>query len=157
MKFLKIALLISATAALVFSSQPGQAHEADCPYCKIKLVQNTKDSDNEVVVRYGNKRIEYRCIYCVIADQNRLKSDLIVYSPSEIVGKPILLRRTAGEWSGPESAVFLNKLKGHETCAMTARAFTNLAAFDKYVADHKIEGAKPLSLKEFIDAVSKKG
>lgn len=157
MKLVKIGAVIALVAAILFSSQPGQAHEADCPYCKIKLVQNTKDSDSEVVVRFGNKRIEYRCIYCVIADQDRMKSDLIVYAPSEIVGKPVLLRRIAGEWTGPEGAVYLNLLKGHEQCAVTARAFTTKDAFEKYVSLHKLDGAKPLTLKEFVEAASKKG
>ena len=70
-------------------------HEGECPYCKMPLVQNTKEQDNEVVVKFGNKRIEYRCIYCVIKDQKRYKSDLIVYAPSEKVGEPVVHNRHA--------------------------------------------------------------
>lgn len=131
------------------------SHEGDCPYCKMPLVQNTKDQDNEVVVKFGNKRIEYRCIYCVFKDQKRYKSDLVVYAPSEKVGEPVVLKRTEGKWSAPEGAVFLNTFKKHSDCAELSRAFSSKAAFEKYVADKKILDAKPLTLAEFIELVTK--
>jgi hypothetical protein len=66
MKFNKklraVALLL--LGALTLTSTPLLAHEGDCPFCKLRLVQNTKDADNEVVVKFGAKRIEYRCVYC---------------------------------------------------------------------------------------------
>lgn len=131
------------------------AHEGDCPYCKLKLVQNTKDLDNEVVLKVGNKRIEYRCLYCVIKDQGRYKGDLIVYAPSEKKGEPIILKRTDGKWTAPEGTVFLNTFKKHADCAALSRAFSSKAAFDAYVAKHKVEGAKALTLAEFAEAVAK--
>lgn len=131
------------------------AHEAECPYCKMKLVQNTKQQDNEVVVKFGNKRIEYRCLYCVVKDQKRYRSDLIVYAPSEKVGEPVVLKRTDGKWTAPEKAVFLNTFKKHADCAELSRAFSSREAFDKYVADHKVADAKALSLTEFIEQVNK--
>lgn len=132
------------------------AHEADCPYCKLKLVQNTKEEDNEVVVKFGNKRIEYRCIYCVVADQAKLKGDLVVYAPSEKAGSPIVLKRTDGKWIAPEGTLFLNTFKRHKTCAAESRAFTSRASFDKYVKAKGIEGAKALTLAEFLAEVAKK-
>lgn len=131
------------------------AHETDCPYCKLPVVQNTKDQDNEVVVKLGNKRIEYRCLFCVIKDQKRYKGDLVVYSPSEKLGEPVVLKRTAGAWSGPDRAVFLNTFKKHGDCAALSRAFSSKAAFEKYVKDNKVTDAKALSLSEFIELVSK--
>lgn len=131
------------------------AHEGDCPYCKMPLVQNTKEQDNEVVVKFGNKRIEYRCLYCVVKDQKRYKSDLIVYAPSEKVGEPVVLKRTDGKWTASEKAVFLNTFKKHADCAALSRAFSSREAFDKYVADHKVTDAKALSLTEFIEQVNK--
>ncbi len=131
------------------------AHEADCPYCKLKVVQNTKTQDNEVVVKVGNKRIEYRCIYCVIKDQKRYKGDLVVYTPSEKVGEPVVLKRIDGKWTGPEGAVFLNTFKKHAQCAELSRAFSSAAALDKYVKENKVTDAKALSLAEFITLVTK--
>ncbi len=131
------------------------AHEGDCPYCKLKLVQNTKEQDNEVVLKTGNKRIEYRCMYCVIKDQNRYKGDLVVYAPSEKVGEPVVLKRTGGKWTAPEGAVFLNTFKKHVDCAELSRAFSSKTAFNVYVAKHKIEGAKALTFAEFEEAVTK--
>lgn len=131
------------------------AHEADCPYCKLKLVQNTKEQDNEVVVKVGNKRIEYRCLYCVIKDQKRYKGDLVVYSPSEKVGAPVILKRTSGKWSAPEGAVFLNTFKKHKDCAALSRAFSNREAFDAYVKKNPSEGAQALTLEQFLAEVAK--
>lgn len=144
--------------ALIFGlalSTVAFAHEGDCPYCKMPLVQNTKEQDNEVVVKFGNKRIEYRCLYCVVKDQKRYRSDLIIYAPSEKVGEPVVLKRTDGKWTAPEKAVFLNTFKKHADCAALSRAFSSREAFDKYVVDHKVADAKALSLTEFIEQVNK--
>jgi hypothetical protein len=142
-------------AILVLLSALAFSHEGDCPYCKLPLVQNTKDQDNEVVVKFGNKRIEYRCVYCVFKDQKRYKTDLIVYAPSEKIGEPVVLKRTAGKWTAPDGAVFLNTFKKHADCAELSRAFSSRAAFDKYVTDKKLIDAKALSLLEFMDLVLK--
>lgn len=131
------------------------AHEGDCPYCKMKLVQNTKDQDNEVVVKFGNKRIEYRCVYCVVKDQGRYKADLVVYAPSEKVGEPVVMKRTAGKWSAPEGAVFLNTFTKHAQCAELSRAFSTKAAFDAYVKKNNVANAKALTLEEFLVVVTK--
>ena len=131
------------------------AHDADCPYCKLKIVQNTKDQDNEVVLKFGNKRIEYRCVYCVFKDQGRYKSDLVVYAPSEKVGEPVVLKRTNGKWSAPEGSVFLNTFAKHANCAELSRAFSKKDAFSDYAKKHGAETAKPLSLDEFLALVAK--
>ncbi|KAA0237220.1 hypothetical protein FBQ96_15025 [Nitrospirales bacterium NOB] len=148
-------LALFAVIGALGLSTIASAHEGDCPYCKMKLVQNTKEQDNEVVLKTGNKRIEYRCMYCVIKDQGRYQSDLIVYAPSEKVGEPVVLKRTGGKWTAPEGTVFLNTFKKHADCAALSRAFSSKAAFDAYVAKHKVEGAKALTLAEFIAAVAK--
>lgn len=131
------------------------AHEGDCPFCKLPLIQNTETADNEVVVKFGNKRIEYRCISCVIKDQARYKMDLVVYAPSEKVGEPVVMKRTAGKWSAPEAAVFLYEFTKHAECATVARAFSNKAAFEAYVAKSPKPTAKPLSLDEFVKLAMK--
>lgn len=152
--------IILASAILAFGTfgtvSPAFAHEADCPYCKIKLVQNTKDQDNEVVVKFGNKKIEYRCVYCVFADQAKLKGDLVVYAPSEAAGKPVIIKRTNGTWSAPEGTVFLNTFRRHKDCAELSRTFSSKSAFDKYVSANKVSNAKALTLKEMLAEVAKK-
>lgn len=154
-KLISLSLTFLALLSTVGMPAVSLGHEGDCPYCKMPLVQNSKDQDNEVVVKFGNKRIEYRCVYCVIKDQKRYKSDLIVYAPSEKVGEPVVLKRIDGKWSAPEGAVFLNTFKKHSECAELSRAFSSKAAYEKYVADKKIVDAKPLSLSEFLDMVMK--
>jgi hypothetical protein len=152
MKNLLNTLAVLAVLGIAASSP---AHEGDCPYCKLKLIQNTKDQDNEVVVKFGNKRIEYRCVYCVFKDQGRYKSDLVVYAPSEKVGEPVILKRTGGKWTAPEGSVFLNTFTKHASCAELSRAFTTKEAFAAYAKKHGAETAKPLSLDEFIAVVTK--
>jgi hypothetical protein len=146
-------ILVVVTTIGIAASSP--AHEGDCPYCKLKLLQNTKDQDNEVVVKFGNKRIEYRCVYCVFKDQGRYKSDLAVYAPSEKVGEPVVLKRTGGKWTAPEGSVFLNTFTKHASCAELSRAFSTKEAFATYAKKRGAETAKPLSLDEFIAVVTK--
>lgn len=145
--------LVAAIGAMGLSSI-ASAHEGNCPYCQLKLVQNTKDQDNEVVLKVGNKRLEYRCMYCVIKDQKRYKGDLIVYAPSEKKGEPVILKRTDGKWSAPDGTVFINTFKKHADCSLLSRAFSSKAAFDAYVKAHEISGAKALTLSELSDAVA---
>ena len=145
--------LVAAFGAMGLTSI-ASAHDADCPYCKLKLVQSTKEQDNEVVLKVGNKRIEYRCMYCVIKDQNHYKGDLIVYAPSEKKGEPVILKRTGGKWTAPEGTVFINAFKKHADCSLLSRAFSNKAGFDAYVKGHSITDAKALTLAELSDAVA---
>ena len=152
MKTLVHTLVILSVLGAAASSP---AHEGDCPYCKLKLVQNTKDQDNEVVLKFGNKRIEYRCVYCVVKDQARYKSDLVVYAPSEKVGEPVVMKRTDGKWSAPEGSVFLNTFTKHANCAELSRAFSTKDAFTAYAKQYGAETAKPLKLDEFIALVTK--
>ena len=152
MKTMTPLLLIACSFGSVASST---AHEGDCPYCKLKLVQNTKDQDNEVVVKFGNKRIEYRCVFCVIKDQARYKSDLVVYAPGEKIGEPVVMKRTDGKWTAPDGAVFLDTFKKHADCCAQARAFAKRDGFDAYVDKNKVPDAKPLTLDQFIDKVNK--
>jgi hypothetical protein len=148
-------LLLLSLVTLSNVPSLASAHEGDCPYCKMKLVQNTKDQDNEVVVKFGNKRIEYRCVYCVVKDQGRYKADLVVYAPSEKVGEPVVMKRTAGKWSAPEGSVFLNTFTKHAQCAELSRAFSNRAAFDTYIKKNNVQNAKALTLEEFLALVAK--
>lgn len=132
-----------------------QAHDTDCPYCTLKVVQDTPTQDNEVALRYGRKRIEYRCVLCAIADINRgtyKDSDLTILAPSETKGKPIPLLRQGGKWSAPEGTVFVAVKSGHEHCQATYRAFSSKTAFDAYVKKNAtlLKDAKPVTLAELV-------
>ncbi|MDX2065488.1 MAG: hypothetical protein SFX74_07080 [Fimbriimonadaceae bacterium] len=152
-------IMLSAPIAAVPMAELPKAspilHEADCPFCRLKLVQNTETEDNEVVLRFGNKKIEYRCLFCVIKDQRRYKGNLVVYAPSEKVGEPIVLKRTDGKWTGPEAVRILNQFKSHGDCAALSRAFTTEAALLRYATDRKVADPKPLTLEAFIREVER--
>ena len=157
---------LATIAVAALSPSAALAHVTDCPVCGLKVVQGTKSQDNEVVLRNGKKKIEYRCIYCALADAKKYEGDLIVYSPSETQVKPVI-RRADGKWSVvkeqngtlilEEGAVFLNDFKSHQKCAMLSRAFHSMAAFEKYAAANKALDAKALTLEEMVAAAGKHG
>jgi hypothetical protein len=151
--------------ASLFASSAVYAHDVPCPLCGMKVVQATPTQDNEVVLRYGKKKIEYRCVYCAIADSKKYNGDLIVYAPSETKGKPVILQRTAGKWSvvkdqdgklvPEEDAVFINDFKSHAQCATLSRAFHTKSGFEKYATANKVTDSKALTLEEMVAAATK--
>ena len=148
-----LAALLSLGAAALMA-QPVAAHEATCPMCKLDVVQDTATQDNEVALRYGRKRIEYRCVYCALSDAKNFTGDVTILAPSELKGKPVLLERAGGQWKvSPESAVFVGEKVNHRSCQVGYRALTNRAAFDRWVQANKalLNDAKPLSLKEMLE------
>jgi len=131
----------------------GQTHEAKCPHCQADVVQDTPEQDNEVPLMYGKKRIEYRCVMCAIADAEKsYKGDLLILAPSEIKGKPVEITRKEGEWSAPESTLFIGHKIKHRYCDRGYRAFTTRSAFDAHVEKYKVQlkEAKPISLAELL-------
>lgn len=152
-RFLALALLTLAVN-ITLPIAPVFAHDTDCPFCKLKVVQDTKDQDNEVVLRYGRKRIEYRCIYCALAEAqtDQYKGNLRILAPSEVKGKPVLIERADNKWTVPDGAVFVGVMESHKNCATTYRAFTSKAAFDAYVKKYPdlLKDAKPLTLAELL-------
>ena len=145
----------TAFAALVLCALPvmAQAHDTDCPHCLLPVVQDTKTVDNEVVLRYGNKRIEYRCVLCALAQaKTKYKNDLTILAPSNIKGKPVTITRKGGVWSvKEEGAVFVYAKGNHSQCQDRYRALTDKDDFNAYVANRKLTGAKQLTLKELVE------
>ena len=129
------------------------AHEATCPFCEMDVVQNTPQQDNEVALKYGKKRIEYRCVLCAIADAKQYEGDLTVLAPTEIKGKPAILTRTQGQWtSAPDNLLFVGEKVKHRHCQLGYRAFTSKAAFDAHVQKNKaiIRNAQPIDLAQMV-------
>ncbi len=149
--------LLSAalTAFFALRPTPAYAHEATCPRCKLDVVQDTDEIDNEVPLRYGRKRIEYRCIMCALAEaKTKYKNDLSILAPSSVKGKPVVLTRKDGQWSvAPETAVFVGVPGSHTECQIRFRAMTDRAAFDAYVAKHAeiLKGAEPLTFEQLLE------
>jgi hypothetical protein len=144
------ALAAGLTGAL---TGPAQAHEGKCPVCKLDVPQDTDKLDNEVALKSGRKRIEYRCVFCALSDSKSYTGDITVLAPSEIKGKPVLLSRKEGKWSvAPETAVFVGEKVNHRSCQIGYRALTTKDAFEKWQhANHELlMDAHPLSLEEFL-------
>jgi hypothetical protein len=153
--------LLAATLAVLLGSfcstlvpSPALAHEATCSICKLDVVQDTAQLDNEVALKFGRKRIEYRCVFCALSDAKSFAGDVTILAPSELKGKPVLLTRTSGEWKvAPESAVFVGHKVNHRSCQLGYRALTTRAAFEPWVQANPalLNGARPLSLKEMLE------
>lgn len=151
-----VAAAAVSTLGLSAPLQSALAHEADCEYCDLPIVQDTKTQDNETKVSVGKKRLEYRCVFCAIAEvkEDFPKSAATIYAPSEKKGKPVILKHVKGKWSAsPSSAVFLKAPVKHRQCHLGYRAFTSKAAL---AAAAKKNGwpNKPLSLSQMV-AISK--
>lgn len=154
-------LTVATTAGItgIFAT-PALAHDADCPYCKLKVTQDTPTQDNEVALRYGRKRIEYKCVFCAIAEVNNgvyKDGDVTILAPSEVKGKPIPITRKEGKWSAPAGTVFVAVKASHKHCQTTYRAFTNKAGFDAHVKKNSAllqDAAAPLTLDQMV-AVAK--
>lgn len=146
-----LALLLTLAAMPL---RPVLAHEAKCPVCKLDVVQDTATLDNEVALRFGRKRIEYRCVWCALKDAKTYRGDVTILAPSELKGKPVLLSRKGDEWSvQPETAVFVGHKVNHRQCELGYRALTTRAAFDKWVKANAslLEDAQPLTLPQMLE------
>ena len=149
-------LCAAALATPAYIAIPAFAHEAPCPYCNMSVTQDTAAQDNEVALKIGRKRIEYKCVYCALADaKTAYTGDLSILAPSEKKDEPVKLLRQNGKWSpaattgGTNEAAFVlpGKIK-HKICDQQARAFTSTAAAQKYIDANKanLGDAKPLTL-----------
>lgn len=150
-----LAALVALGLPGLIAARPALAHDANCPYCKLKVTQDNAAQDNEVPLRYGRKRIEYKCVFCAIADTNNgtyKSGDVTILAPSQIKGKPIPVTRKGGKWSAPAGTVFVGVKASHKVCQNTYRAFTNKAAFEGYVKKNpaQFEDAKPLTLDQMV-------
>lgn len=137
------------------AGRPAMAHETTCPYCRLDVVQDTTQQDNEVALKYGRKRIEYRCVYCALAQaKSDYQGDITILAPSEIKGKPVVISRTGGKWTvSPETTLFTGAKVNHQQCQTAYRAFTNRSAAEAYLQKHQdvFKDAKPLTLTEMAE------
>lgn len=140
---MKLPLLLAGALALVsVPAVPALAHDAPCPYCNMKV-----SDDTAAVLKAGRKRIEYKCVYCALAEAKTEypTGDLTVNAPSEKAGQPVVLKRTGSAWKAfPASATFVSPAKiKHKICQEQARAFTTQAAAQVYA---KANGGDVLTL-----------
>ena len=154
---MKHSLILSGLLATTFLVPTAAfAHEAPCPYCSMPITQDTATQDNEVSLKAGRKRIEYKCVFCALSEaQSDYTGDITIAAPSEKKGEPVIIKRTDGQWSSlPVAPYFVSKdpLK-HKMCEVQARAFTTKAAAQTYIDAHKdaLADAKPLTLAEMVE------
>lgn len=148
--------LFATTLVTPLLSSSAFAHEAPCPYCNQTVTQDTPTQDNEVALKIGRKRIEYKCVYCALSEAaTEYEGDLSILAPSEKKGEPVLLKRTGSKWSASSddvTFVFKQPLK-HPICQEQARAFSTKAAATVYLAANKdkLPDARTLSLAEMVE------
>ena len=149
------AILLGVMAAGGVGARPALAHEAKCPVCSLDVPQDTPQQDNEVAIRAGRKRIEYRCVYCALHDASTYKGDITVLAPSDVKGTPVLLSRKDGAWSAtPGTVLFVAQKVGHPSCMLGYRVFTTQSAFEAWVRKNRqlLGDAKPLTLPQMLEA-----
>lgn len=147
-------LAAAVFSATIFPILSASAHEADCPYCDRAITQDTATQDNETVLKYGKKRIEYKCVYCAVSEAQTeySKGDLSIAAPSEKKGAPVLIKRVDGKWSAPSGVVFVADMPlKHKTCQVTARAFTSKSAAESYIKTKKLT-TSPITLAQLVAA-----
>lgn len=147
-----IAAVVLAASTLPIAS--ASAHEAECPYCDRAITQDTATQDNETFLKYGKKRIAYKCVYCAVSDARTEypKGDLSIVAPSEKKGAPVIVKRVGGKWSAPAGVVFVaNMPLKHKTCQVMARAFTNKSAANSYIKAKKLS-TSPMTLAQLVAA-----
>lgn len=144
-----VGALVIAALSFISSTRIALAHEAPCPYCGMKITQDTPTQDNETVLKSGRKRIEYKCVYCALDDANsQYKGDLTILAPSEIKGAPVIINRVGGAWSASTTAAFvMPKNLKHKVCQAQARAFTTQVAAQRYA---KKSGGIVLTLAQLV-------
>ena len=144
------ALFVVGSTGVWSSTRVAMAHEAPCPYCAMKITQDTPTRDNETVMKYGRKRIEYKCVYCAVAEAKTeyTKGDVTIFAPSEKKGAPVIVKRTGGKWSAPDGATFVvtQRIK-HKMCHVQARAFSTNAAAQAHA---KKNGGDVLTLEQLV-------
>ena len=132
---------------------PAIAHETKCPYCKLPVVQDTKELDNEVLLRVGNKRIEYRCVMCAFAQSKaKFKGDLTILAPTNVKGKKVTITRKSGQWSAdPSTVVFVYQKGDHKQCQELYRAVPDEKTAAAYAKNKGFNDAKFLTLAQMIE------
>lgn len=150
-------LIAVLSGGILFASATrAMAHDTKCPYCQMAVIQDTKDQDNEVALKYGNKKIEYRCVMCAIAHAKtryKDKADLTIVAPSPIKDKKVTIARKNGVWSSsPADAMFVFQKGGHDKCQELYRSAPDKASADAWIAKSKLKDAKILNLKEMVEA-----
>ena len=144
------ALFVVASSSLLSSTRLALAHEAPCPYCQMAITQDTPTQDNETVLKYGRKRIEYKCVFCALAEAKTeyVKGDLTILAPSDKKGAPVILKRAGGKWSAPATAAFVSPQRiKHKVCHAQVRAFTTQAAARAYAKEN---GGDVLNLTQLL-------
>ena len=155
----RVAGVLAAVLAAVspIFVRPVLAHEAPCPFCGMALTQDTKEQDNETVLKSGRKRIEYKCVFCALSEaQSDYKGDLTILAPSEKKGEPVKLERADGKWTASSEGVRFVAQKGsHKVCQTLYRAFSTEEAAKAYIEKNKAQlpDAKPLTLTEMLSTV----
>ncbi|MFY9233181.1 MAG: organomercurial lyase [Fimbriimonadaceae bacterium] len=147
---------VLTTGFIATMATPAMAHDTLCPYCKMKVLQDTKDMDNEVVLKYGLKKIEYRCVMCALAQAKtkyKDKAELSIVAPSPVKDKPVTITRKNGDWSSsPANAVFVFQKGNHAQCNELYRATADQATARAWATKHNLKDAQYLSLKEMVEA-----
>ena len=127
-KWLALVVLLSSAS----STRSVQAH-GECEYCSLEVL-----GDSEVELKNAGKTVDYRCVYCALAQAKKFKGNLFIKAPLETKGKWVTISRTSGKWSSSvPNVLFVAKKASHVHCQTTYRAISSRKAYDAYLKKNK--------------------
>ena len=139
--------LVRLSAFVAFLTLAALSLAQDCTHCGMPIPKGDK-----VTVQMGGKTVPVRCMLCARDLASQSPGAATVTGPTEDPARPLTLRSDdKGDWTTnlPE-VVFLEVEGDHALCNRWSRAFTSVAAFERYVAENPTyKDAKPLTLAEW--------
>jgi hypothetical protein len=131
---------------------------AECHHCSLPLPEGEEAWQASAVTAQG-VTMRVRCALCARDYALETPGEAVIHIPTEDKSRPVvLLTDEKGDyWTQDTGAVFLEAEAGHAGCHDWSRAFTDRAAFERFVKDNpEYKGAKALTLAEFMDREGKK-
>ncbi len=133
----------------MYMSGMGWMNMGECSHCSIALPEGNVWG---ATVFAEGWTMTVRCLMCARDMAGETPGRAIIRAATEDPNQLlVLISDEEGNWTtNIASVVFLEKVGDHPECTDWSRAFTNLAALEKYVEENpEYKGTKPLSLTEW--------
>lgn len=134
---------------------------ADCHHCSMPLPEEALQWKMSTVTSQG-VTMQARCALCARDYTLETEGSAILHISTEDPEKPvILITDDKGDYwtrgGNERNVVFIEAEASHAGCAEWSQAFTNRAAFDKWISQNpEYKNAKPLTLKQWWEKQGKK-
>lgn len=131
---------------------------SECHHCSMPLPE-AKDGWRASAVTAQGITMRMRCVLCARDWSAETQGSSVLHLATEDPSRPVtIIADEKGDyWTQSTNAVFLEVEGSHAGCSEWSQAFTNKAAFDRFVAANpRYKNAKALTLKEWWEQEGKK-